>query len=57
MSGANIVVGVIIVYIFIYTIVQIMKFYGVPLSTYAIYLTFFTFIVVSGFILPARIGE
>ena len=57
MNGANVIIGIIIVYIFIYAIIQIMNFYGVPISAYAIYLTFFTFLVVSGFILPAQSSD
>ena len=44
-------------YIFIYAIIQVLNFYGVSVSTYAVYLTFFIFLLVTGFVLPSQPPE
>jgi hypothetical protein len=38
--------------IFMYCITQILNFYGISISTYGIYLVFFSFMILSTIILP-----
>ena len=57
MSVLNSFGGIVITYILIQAVIQIMNFYDVPFSSYSIYLSFFVFLIVSGFVLPSRVGE
>ena len=57
MNAGKIIGGVAIAYIFIYAIIQVLNFYGVPVSTYAVYLTFFIFLLVTGLMLPSQVPE
>jgi len=38
--------------IFFYSLLQILKFYGVPPEEYSIYIYFYIFIIISIFVLP-----
>jgi hypothetical protein len=40
--------------IFLYSLTQILKFYGIGEDTYGIYVLFFVFVVISGLILPKK---
>ena len=57
MDAGKIIIAIIIAYIFIYAIIQVLNFYGVSVSTYAVYLTFFIFLLVTGFVLPSQPPE
>ncbi len=40
--------------LFIYSIIQILQFYGVNIEQYGFYLIFYLFLLVSAFILPRK---
>jgi hypothetical protein len=40
--------------LFIYSIIQILQFYGVNVEQYGFYLIFYLFLLVSAFILPRK---
>jgi len=43
--------------IFIYCLIQILKFYGIGSETYGVYLMFYIFIIISMMILPTNYSK
>jgi len=52
MKLSNIITSIGIFFILFYTIINILKFYGVNENVYAIYLLFYLFIIISILVLP-----
>jgi uncharacterized membrane protein YtjA (UPF0391 family) len=52
MSTARTIGILVLVYLIIMAIVKILGFYGVSTDAYAVYLTFYVFLVISYFFLP-----
>ena len=40
----------------VFSIIKVMDFYGIAMEEYAIYLTFYLFILFSKFVLPSKIA-
>ena len=53
-QGATLAGGLAITIVFIYAIIQLLNFYDVPPSSYAVYLTFIIFLIITGVILPSQ---
>ena len=56
MSTLTIIGLLIIISLVISGIVKLLNFYGIPTASYAVYLTFYVFLLLSYFILPGISG-
>jgi hypothetical protein len=54
MSYSSIITTIGITLIIIYGIMKILEFYGIGLNAYAIYFTFYIFLILCAFVLPRQ---
>ena len=53
-NNSSIFIQVIVVIIFLYSIIQILQFYGIGAETYGTYVLFYLLLFISTFILPTQ---
>lgn len=51
-TDSSIFIKIIVVIIILYSIIQILQFYGIGAETYGTYVVFYVFLFISTFVLP-----
>jgi hypothetical protein len=56
MATAYEITEIVFVLAIVFSIIKVMDFYGIAMEEYAIYLTFYLFILFTKFVLPSKIA-